>query len=199
MADVVSESSDQDFDTLLKDIGYGPLTPSNNVPTTSLPSRINDGVYAKGNPPSSPADAMVKFRGNGLVMKTNNCNPAHRLGQQYKTKRAPEGYTKMAAMRQMMDKEAPTSNMGLAHSRIQSNFNRPLALTTVAPLAASRRKCASVYIGGTRDIGCSNALKRAACSRMRCTKCNYMVTRFYGKSTQLFVIYDLTPVSSNKT
>ena len=46
-----------------------------------------------------------------------------------------------------------------------------------------RRKCIAVYIGGDigQNDGESTLFKSAPCSRIRCTKCNYLVSRFCGK------------------
>eukprot|EP00814_Leptocylindrus_danicus_P004824 CAMPEP_0116006526 /NCGR_PEP_ID=MMETSP0321-20121206/1779_1 /TAXON_ID=163516 /ORGANISM="Leptocylindrus danicus var. danicus, Strain B650" /LENGTH=259 /DNA_ID=CAMNT_0003475093 /DNA_START=64 /DNA_END=843 /DNA_ORIENTATION=- len=191
MAEVISDPSEQDFESLMKDIGHELLSSSNTVPTstiTSFPSRTTDGISLTNksryrDTGTSPSiNAMVHFRGNGLVTMSNNCTSTYRHNQQYNTRRAPEGYSKLAEMRQMMDKNTSPSNASSTHTRIRSNINGSSALATIAPSAGNRRKCTGVYIGGTHDVGYSNALKRTACSRLRCTKCNYIVTRFYGKA-----------------
>lgn len=46
-----------------------------------------------------------------------------------------------------------------------------------------KRKCYALYLGCAKidKDECCTRLRPAACSRLRCMKCNHLVTRFHGK------------------
>lgn len=60
-----------------------------------------------------------------------------------------------------------------------------------------RQKCTALYIGGSSHCGIATSLKPAACDRIRCTKCNYLVTRYKG--TIFGMTYTFGIISNNTT